>query len=53
MRICLKNSSDFPFTRSPGVEFLLDSMDGGMKETFDKEQIEDICHRNAEKLLVG
>lgn len=43
--------SDFPFTRPNGVEMLLGQMDDGVKELFNEEEIEDLYHRNAEKLL--
>ncbi|KXL46760.1 hypothetical protein M433DRAFT_153422 [Acidomyces richmondensis BFW] len=43
--------SDYPFTKAPGVEILLDAMDKGVKTMFTKEEIEDIYHRNAERLL--
>jgi len=43
--------SDFPFTRADGVKFLANQMDGGVRELFSDEQIEDLYHRNAEKLL--
>lgn len=43
--------SDYPFTAAKGVEMLLEKMDKGTKENFTDEQIEDMCHRNAEKLL--
>lgn len=43
--------SDFPFTRANGVEFLLGQMDSGVKAMFSEEEIENLYHRNAEKLL--
>jgi predicted TIM-barrel fold metal-dependent hydrolase len=43
--------SDYPFTRADGVGMLLGQMDKGTKENFSDEQIESICHGNAEKLL--
>ena len=46
-----RNSSDYPFTRSPGVGFLLERMDMGVKENFSDEEIEKIYHKNAERLL--
>ncbi|TKA67761.1 hypothetical protein B0A55_08437 [Friedmanniomyces simplex] len=43
--------SDFPFTKPPGVEMLLGKMDEGVKGMFSEGEIEDLYHRNAEKLL--
>lgn len=43
--------SDFPFTRPNGVEMLLGQMDKGMTEMFNSDQIEDMYHRNAERLF--
>lgn len=43
--------SDYPFTQAGGVEFLLKGMDSGVNEMFKKEEIEDIYHKNAERLL--
>ena len=43
--------SDFPFTRASGVELLLQQMDSGVKELFSSEEIEDVYHGNAEKVL--
>ncbi|KAF2171605.1 hypothetical protein M409DRAFT_63248 [Zasmidium cellare ATCC 36951] len=47
----LMYGSDFPFTRANGVELLMGQMDSGVKELFNEEEIEDLYHRNAEKLL--
>lgn len=47
----LMYGSDFPFTRANGVEMLLGQMDNGVKELFNEEEIEDLYHRTAEKLL--
>lgn len=47
----LMYGSDFPFTRADGVELLLGQMDHGVKELFNEEEIQDLYHRNAEKLL--
>ena len=43
--------SDFPFTKPEGVEMLLGKMDEGVKGLFSQDQIEDLYHRNAERLL--
>lgn len=43
--------SDYPFTRADGVKVLAEQMDAGVKELFTAEEIEDLYHRNAEKLL--
>ena len=43
--------SDSPFTRADGVEMLSAQLDKGVKELFTDEEIEDIYHRNAERLL--
>lgn len=43
--------SDFPFTKTDGVEMLARMMDEGARDMFDAEQIEDLYHRNAEKLF--
>jgi 6-methylsalicylate decarboxylase len=43
--------SDFPFTRAPGVEMLLGQMDKGVKGLFSESEIEDIYHKNANRLL--
>lgn len=43
--------SDFPFTRSNGVELLMDQMDAGVREMFSEEQVEDLYYGNAEKML--
>ena len=45
--------SDYPFTAAKGVELLLGKMDGGVKESFSENEIEDLYHRNAERLLNG
>lgn len=45
--------SDYPFTKADGVEWLADLMDAGAKALFSDEEIEDIYHGNAEKLLGG
>ncbi|CAK1363619.1 hypothetical protein CB0940_04353 [Cercospora beticola] len=47
----LMYGSDFPFTRADGVELLLGQMDSGVKELFNEEEVKDLYHRNAEKLL--
>ncbi|KAK3672064.1 hypothetical protein LTR78_008034 [Recurvomyces mirabilis] len=43
--------SDFPFTQPKGVEMLLGQMDDGVKGMFSPEEIEDLYHGNAERLL--
>lgn len=43
--------SDFPFTKAEGVEMLLGQMDSGVRKSFSEAEIEDLYHRNAEKLL--
>lgn len=43
--------SDFPFTKAPGVEYLRDRMDEGVRGMFDEKEIEDIYRDNALKLL--
>jgi predicted TIM-barrel fold metal-dependent hydrolase len=43
--------SDFPYTRAPGVEMLAEQMDNGVKGLFNEDEIEDIYHRNAERLF--
>lgn len=43
--------SDFPYTKANGVKLLLGQMDDGVLGMFSREQIEDLYHRNAEKLL--
>lgn len=43
--------SDFPFTRAEGVDILLKMMDERMKEMFNEEEVKDMYHRNAERLL--
>ena len=43
--------SDYPFTKSHGVELLLGKMDEGVKEMFREEEIEDLYYRNAERML--
>ena len=47
----LMYGSDFPFTGPDGVQRLLQDMDQGVKGMFDEEQIKDLYHRNAERLL--
>ena len=42
---------DYPFTRAPGVEMLLESMDSSTQDMFSHEEIEDLYHRNAERLF--
>lgn len=43
--------SDFPFTRAHGVGLLLDQMDSGVRGRLGEDEIDDLYHRNAEKLL--
>jgi predicted TIM-barrel fold metal-dependent hydrolase len=43
--------SDFPFTKPEGVKVLSKQMEDGTKELFEEEEIADVCHRNAERLL--
>ncbi|KAF2859733.1 amidohydrolase 2 [Piedraia hortae CBS 480.64] len=43
--------SDFPFTNLDAVSGLAKQMDGGVKELFSQDEIEDIMHRNAKKLF--
>ncbi|KAK3071235.1 hypothetical protein LTR53_008986 [Teratosphaeriaceae sp. CCFEE 6253] len=43
--------SDYPFTKPPGVEMLLGKMDEGVKGMFTDEEIKDLYHQTAEKLL--
>jgi 6-methylsalicylate decarboxylase len=43
--------SDYPFTKAPAVAIVLGRVDEGAKGVFSAEQIEDVYHRNAEKLL--
>jgi predicted TIM-barrel fold metal-dependent hydrolase len=43
--------SDFPFTKSDGVAVLSKQMEDGVKELFKEEEIVDVCHCNAERLL--
>lgn len=47
----LMYGSDYPFTQPPGVELLLGQMNDGVRELFSQDEIEDLYHRNAEKLL--
>ncbi|EMC93697.1 hypothetical protein BAUCODRAFT_251053 [Baudoinia panamericana UAMH 10762] len=47
----LMYGSDWPFTRRPGVDRLAVMLDDGVKGMFNTDEIEDIYHRNAEKLL--
>ncbi|KAH9829063.1 Amidohydrolase [Teratosphaeria destructans] len=43
--------SDFPFTIPEGVEMLRGQMDVGVQGLFGEEQVRDVYHRNAERLL--
>lgn len=43
--------SDYPFTKASGVETLLEQMDRGTKEMFTENEINDVYHGNAKKLL--
>ena len=42
---------DYPFTRAPGVEMLLEGMDSIVEDMFNHGEIEDLYHRNAEQLF--
>lgn len=44
--------SDYPFTKSDGVQYLSDIMETGVKKMFSEQEIEDIFHKNAERMLV-
>ena len=44
-------TSDFPFTKADGVEYLLEHMDNGVNAMFTEEEIKDIYRGNAERLL--
>lgn len=43
--------SDYPFTKAGGVEMLAGQMDEGAKELFNEDQIQDMYHKNAERLF--
>ena len=43
--------SDYPYTSAAGVAHLLNEMDERMHETFSEEEVENMYHKNAEKLL--
>ena len=43
--------SDYPFTKADGVSYLLEKIENGGPEIFSADEIEDIYHRNAERLL--
>lgn len=43
--------SDYPFTQPDGVRLLLDKMDVGVRNLFTAEEVEDLYHRNADRLL--
>jgi 6-methylsalicylate decarboxylase len=43
--------SDYPFTGAEGVERLYGLMENGVKENFTQEQVEGLCHGNAERIL--
>lgn len=43
--------SDYPFTRAEGVGFLLGKMNEGVKGMFTEAEMEDLYHKNAERLL--
>lgn len=49
----LMYGSDFPFTKAEGVELLRGKLDEGMRGMFSEEEIRDMYHGNAEKLLGG
>lgn len=43
--------SDFPYSNAGAVSSLTSQMDKGMQDMFSEDQIADMYHRNAEKLL--
>lgn len=43
--------SDFPYTKAPGVEMLVQKMDDGMKQMFEPSEIEKMYVTNAEQLF--
>ena len=43
--------SDYPFTNAGGVERLHALMEKGVKDNFTDEEVESLCHGNAERLL--